>query len=79
MTPPGRRAHLEVGVLVDGASGGGGDHAERCHVDVLVGEEEEVHAAALRHTLLGQVAIETDLRLEQRLGRVCREGGGVKE
>lgn len=33
-----KRAHLEVGVLVDGASGGGGDDAERCHVDVLVGE-----------------------------------------
>ena len=68
------RSHLEVGVLVDGASRGHGDHPERGHVHVLVGEEEEVHAATLRHAVLGQGAVEAHLGLEQRLG-----GGGGKE
>lgn len=37
------------------------------HVHVLAGEDEEVHAAALGHALLGQLLVHTFLRLEQGL------------
>ena len=58
--------HLEVAVLVDGAPGvrahpPGGD------VQVLAGEQEEVHAAALSYTVLGQLLVHALHRVEQRL------------
>lgn len=59
--------HLEVVVLVDGAASVRGHVRHGGQVHVLTGEEEEVHAAALRHALLGQLLVHTFLRLEQSL------------
>ena len=61
-------AHLEIGVFVYGAPCGDGDHPQRGHVHILVGEEEEVHTTSLGHALLSQAAVEAHLGLEQRLG-----------
>lgn len=60
-------SHLEVVVLVDGASGVRWDISHGCQVHVLAGEEEEIHAAALCHTLLRQLLVHCFLRLEQGL------------
>lgn len=60
-------SYLEVVVLVDGASGVRGDVGHGRHVHVLAGEEEEIHTAALRHTLLRQLLVHSFLRLEQSL------------
>lgn len=60
--------YLEVAVLKDGASCLCGNVSHGGDVHVLAGEEEEVHAAALRHTVLGQLLIDSLLGLEQSLG-----------
>lgn len=60
--------YLEVAVLEDGASCLCGNVSHGGDVHVLAGEEEEVHAAALRHTVLGQLLIDSLLGLEQSLG-----------
>lgn len=62
-----RGPHLEVVVLVDGAASVRWHVSHGGQVCVLTGEQEEVHAAALRHTLLGQLLIHSFLRLEQSL------------
>lgn len=59
--------YLEVVVLVDGASGVRGHIAHGCQVHVLAGEEEEIHTAALCHTVLRQLLVHSFLRLEQSL------------
>lgn len=65
--------YLEVVVLVDGASGVRGHISHGGHVHVLAGEEEEIHAAALCHTLLRQLLIHSFLRLEQSLRKKNKE------
>ena len=59
--------YLEVVVLVDGASGVRGHIGHGCQVNVLAGKEEEIHTAALCHTVLRQLLIHSFLRLEQGL------------
>ena len=59
--------HLEVAVLVDGAPGVRGHIPHGGDVQVLAGEQEEVHAAALSHTVLGQLLVHALHRVEQRL------------
>lgn len=59
--------YLEVVVLVNGASCVCGHVSHGCHVHVLAGKYEEIHAAALCHTVLRQLLIHTFLRLKQGL------------
>lgn len=59
--------YLEVVVLVDGASGVRGHIRHGRQVHVLAGEEEEIHTAAMCHTILRQLLINSFLRLEQSL------------
>lgn len=70
LKPPTERAafsHLEVAVLVHGASRVRRNVGHGGHVGVLAGEQEEVHAAALRHAVLRQLLVHPLLRLEQSL------------
>lgn len=59
--------YLEVVVLVDGASRVRGHVRHGRQVHVLAGEEEEIHTAAMCHTILRQLLIHSFLRLEQSL------------
>lgn len=59
--------YLEVVVLVDGASGVRGHVSHGCNVYILARKEEEIHTAALRHTVLRQLLVHSFLRLEQGL------------
>lgn len=45
-----------------------GDVSHGGEVHILAGEEEEIHAATLRHTVLGELLVHTLLGLEQSLG-----------
>lgn len=67
--------HLEVVVLVDGAASVRGHVSHGGQVYILAGEEEEVHAAALCHTLFGQLLVHSFLRLEQGLEQHNRNFG----
>lgn len=60
--------YLEVAVLENGASCVCGDVSHGGEVHILAGEEEEIHAATLRHTVLGELLVHTLLGLEQSLG-----------
>ncbi len=65
-------SYLEVVVLVDGASGVRGHISHGRQIHVLAGEQEEIHTAALRHTLFRQLLIHSFLRLEQGLRKTKR-------
>lgn len=69
--------YLKVVVLVDGASGVRGHIGHGRHVDILAGEEEEIHTTALGHTVLGQLLIHSLQRLEQGLWKNRSELGKI--
>lgn len=69
-----RAEYLEVVVLVDGASGAGRHFSHGGQVQVLTGEQEEIHAAPLGHTVFSQLLIHTFLRLKQELWKRIKKG-----
>lgn len=69
------RPDLEVAVFVHRAAGVRGHESHGGQVHILAREDEEVHAAALRHTLFGQLLIHSFLRLEQGLEEQNKSGG----
>lgn len=65
--------YLEVIVLVDRASSVRRHITHGGQVHILAGKKEEIHTAALCHTVLRQLLIHSFLRLEQSLwkNRIC--------
>lgn len=70
-------SYLEVVVLEDRASSVRGHIGHGCHVNILAGEEEEIHTTTLCHTVLGQLLIHSFQRLEEGLWKIRHELGEI--
>ena len=66
--------YLEIVVLVEGSSRELRHETQGGHVHVLTGEEEERHAAAVSHAVLGQRVVDICLGLEKDLKKKIHKG-----